>query len=60
MVAGVAPPMTHPMIAAQAVAAFLADNGVALRTAANSDAPRSAGALAAAYGSAVVPIACAR
>ena len=55
-----APPLTHPMVAAQAVASFLTDNGVALPTAPGPDAPRSAGALAAAFGGAVVPLACAR
>ena len=60
MVAGVVPPMAHPMIAAEAVASFLTDNGVALPAAAESEAQRSAGEIASTMGAAVLPIGCAR
>ena len=51
MVAGVVPPMAHPLIAAEAVASFLTDNGVALPAAAESEAQRSAGEIASTMGS---------
>ncbi|HKG77326.1 MAG TPA: trypsin-like peptidase domain-containing protein [Beijerinckiaceae bacterium] len=60
MVAGVAPPMTHPMTTAEAVSSFLTENGVTLPAAAATDAPRSAGEIVSATGTAVVPIACVR
>jgi hypothetical protein len=60
MVAGVAPPMAHPMTTAEAVSSFLTENGVTLPAAAATDAPRSAGEIVSATGTAVVPIACVR
>lgn len=60
MVAGVAPSMTHPMIAAETIASFLTEAGVTLPAAAASDMLRSAGDIASALGAAIVPIACAR
>lgn len=60
MVAGVATPAAYPMIPAEAVAAFLAANGIALPGAAASDVSRSAGEIAATAGAAMVSIECAR
>ena len=59
-VAGVAPPMTHPMIAGETIAFFLTENGILLPASATSDVARSAGEIASTMRATVVPIACTR
>jgi hypothetical protein len=57
VVAGIVPPLAHPFVAAEAVARLLADSRVAASSPPR-DAPRSAGEIAAAVGTAIVPVTC--
>ena len=59
LVAGVAPPTSHPVVTAQAVAAFLAANGIAAPSA-GAGKPGTVGSVAAGIGGAVVAIVCRR